>query len=422
MTIYVCEDCVDGIFTGVYNAWASRLGHANVALRVAGPADLELFAEYRNVETDAQKAQKVADTIRRRMGGNSYEMIYRAALANAPEKADCIYRVLTVGLSCRTDSRTASHLIEKLQDVNACRVFEFSRKVQNEAHRYEGFVRFRELDGGILFSEIEAENQVLPLIGEHFSNRFPNEHFLIFDHHSGDCLVHAARRQWFIWRGAGKELSVRLEDRSEPFGRMEKEGMSERPEDRSASFDRMKKEGMPERLEDQNEPFSRMEKRGMSERPGDQNEPFGRMKKEGMSKRPEDQNEPFGKMKKKGMSERPEDQREPFGRIGKGENWEAGDAEGGSRNVHEEEAKKESQKPGGAGKKPEKLPVGKAAEIKDSVVSGSALTTDEEEIQRLWRGFCSSISIQERENLHLQRQFWPLKFRKWMTEGVGQQE
>ena len=46
---------------------------------------------------------------------------------------------------------------------------------------------------------------------------------------------------------------------------------------------------------------------------------------------------------------------------------------------------------------------------------------DEEEIQRLWRGFCGNISIRERENPHLQRQFWPLKFRKWMTEGIGQE-
>ena len=277
MVIYVCEDCVDGIFTGVYDAWASRLGHANVVLRVEGPADLELFAEYRNVETDAEKARKVADAVRRRMGKESYELIYRAALANAPEKADCIYRVLAAGLSRRTDPWTARHLLERLQDASACRVFELARKVWHEVHRYEGFVRFEELEGGILFSEICAENQVLPLLGEHFSDRFPNENFMIFDHHSGDCLVHAAQRRWFIWKGAGKEFAA-------------------------ASADQ-----------------------------------------------------------------------------------EAG----------------------------EHLAVSKAPD------PGSV---DEKEIQRLWRGFCGSISIHERENPRLQKQFWPLKFRKWMTEGAGQEE
>ncbi len=276
MVIYVCENCVDGIFTGVYDAWASRLGHANVALRVEGPANLELFAEYRNVRTDGEKARKVADTIRRKMGTRSYEMIYCAALANALEKADCIYRVLAVGLSRHTDSRTARHLLEKLQDKNASRVFELSRRVYNEAHRYEGFVRFREVEKGVLFSEIEAENQVLPLLGGYFSDRFPNENFLIYDHHSGECLVHAARRQWFIWRGAWKELPRQYKESSVTAA------------------------GSPG------------EKR-----------------------------------------------------------WKE--------------------------------------------------TLSEEEVQLLWRGFCGSISICERENPRLQMQFWPLRFRKWMTEGSGQQ-
>ena len=32
MQIFLCEDSVDGIFTGVYDAWASGLGHDNVRL------------------------------------------------------------------------------------------------------------------------------------------------------------------------------------------------------------------------------------------------------------------------------------------------------------------------------------------------------------------------------------------------------
>ena len=35
MTIFLCDDTMEGIFTAVYDAWASRLGHANVKLQVA---------------------------------------------------------------------------------------------------------------------------------------------------------------------------------------------------------------------------------------------------------------------------------------------------------------------------------------------------------------------------------------------------
>ena len=32
MYIFLCEDSLDGIFSGVYDAWASGYGHANVTL------------------------------------------------------------------------------------------------------------------------------------------------------------------------------------------------------------------------------------------------------------------------------------------------------------------------------------------------------------------------------------------------------
>ena len=68
MTVFECEDSSDGIFTGIYDAWASRLGHANVRLQLQGMHTLELFTQYRQVVPDAGKAEKVARTIRRKMG------------------------------------------------------------------------------------------------------------------------------------------------------------------------------------------------------------------------------------------------------------------------------------------------------------------------------------------------------------------
>lgn len=258
MVIFQCEDSADGILTGVYDAWASRLGHGNVGLRIARQMNLELFAEYRSVETDPEKAAKVARSVRRKMGADAWKTIYQAALSMFAEKADCIYRVVVRGMSPEVSEREAGNVIWNLQDENVCRLFELSRKTGNEAHRYLQFVRFRELEGNVLFAEIQAENYVLPLIGDHFADRFPNENFMIYDNGHNDCLIHGKGGSWFILRD------------TEP------------------------------------DPDS-----------------------------------------------------------------------------------------------------------KDHI------SAKEEEMQGLWRGFCRSISIGPRENRRLQQQFWPLKFRRWMTEGQG---
>ena len=50
--IFQCEDSMEGILTGVYDAWASRVGHDRVKLEAGPDHEMELFSEYRRVETD----------------------------------------------------------------------------------------------------------------------------------------------------------------------------------------------------------------------------------------------------------------------------------------------------------------------------------------------------------------------------------
>ena len=61
MILFVCEDCIDGIFTAVYDAWASRLGHDNVGLRVA---EIELPAENTPFEKPEWAGQEVSGDAR----------------------------------------------------------------------------------------------------------------------------------------------------------------------------------------------------------------------------------------------------------------------------------------------------------------------------------------------------------------------
>ena len=49
-----------------------------------------------------------------------------------------------------------------------------------------------------MFSEIEPENQVLSLLGDHFSDRFPRTDFMICDRSHRQCLVHRAGADWIL--------------------------------------------------------------------------------------------------------------------------------------------------------------------------------------------------------------------------------
>ena len=65
------------------------------------------------------------------------------------------------------------------------------RHLNGEAHLLKGFVRFSEL-GGVLGSEIEPKNRVLPILRSHFCSRYQNEKFFIYDRTHHEALFYAA--------------------------------------------------------------------------------------------------------------------------------------------------------------------------------------------------------------------------------------
>ena len=84
------------------------------------------------------------------------------------------------------------------------------------------FLRFRELEGGVLFARIDPRENVTALIAPHFADRFPLENFVIADTGHRVAAVHPAGRPWFLVWPNGEEAD-RLEQLSVHCSAAEKE-------------------------------------------------------------------------------------------------------------------------------------------------------------------------------------------------------
>lgn len=199
--VFQCEDTLTGIMTGVYDAWDSRLGHEHVKLQTMCGGNMELFCEYVETAPDLVKAEKVLRTVRRRMGEEAYEMIAYASAYPDDRKADAIYRMIVLGLHL-PDGREITGMLTHPQ---VRLVFELRRKAWHIAHRYMGFVRFRELENGVLFSEIDAEADVLALIAPHFADRLVRENWIIYDRCRQKAAVHSSKKGWVILEDVEEE-------------------------------------------------------------------------------------------------------------------------------------------------------------------------------------------------------------------------
>jgi probable DNA metabolism protein len=163
MTIYLCENSVEGILCGVYEAWTSRKGHANVKLKLfEEETTMELFCQYIEVPEDTAKANKVVEAIRTKISEEAYQTVYKAALSKDFERADRIYRFLIYGF------HIGAQVIHMLQVQEVYDMFQMCRHLDNETHLLKGFVRFVDMKGELLVGKIGPKNDVLVFFGPSF--------------------------------------------------------------------------------------------------------------------------------------------------------------------------------------------------------------------------------------------------------------
>lgn len=201
--IYVCSDNIEGIFSAVYNIYSDVAKHItthdNCKIISGEIGNFELFSEYVDVITDSEKALKVTRTICDKFGFEAYEHFLYASCCNDERKANAIYKSIVTGFI----KNAGFSLVNLWTDPNVSIVNELSRKSGNEFARWREFLQFHELNNGVLFSRIGPICDILMLLAPHFSNRFPNEDFMIYDETRDKYLVHEKGKKCVVVIGNG---------------------------------------------------------------------------------------------------------------------------------------------------------------------------------------------------------------------------
>lgn len=213
--ILVCEDSLEGVFSAIYDAYTLKTDYRHISIQTGATDNFVLFADYIQIASDEQKTRKVARTIRSRLGMEAYEDICYALASEEADKATAVYRTVAAGLVLRDGRR----IMEHLTDESVRLVAQLKRRVWNEAHHLMGFVRFRELENQILFAKIGPKNNVITFLADHFADRLPLEHFVIYDEIRGIFLIHPAGKTWFCITGetVDEEFTKRYSDRETEY-------------------------------------------------------------------------------------------------------------------------------------------------------------------------------------------------------------
>jgi len=181
MTILHYDGSFEGFLTAVFECYALRRN--DVRIRKQEDGESTLFGDTLFIPTDAAKAARVWNGLKTRTSPEAARQFYHSYLSELPLSEDHMLEYLRyVMASDRDVSRDFSH-------PAVLRVAQVSRMIGREKHRMEAFVRFQLTADHIFHAVIEPDHNVLPLIAEHFKNRYADQRWVIWD----------ARRQYGLY-------------------------------------------------------------------------------------------------------------------------------------------------------------------------------------------------------------------------------
>lgn len=175
--IYQYDGSFDGLMCCVFSSFDFKEIPGDILV------ENNTMLNVRKIETDIAKAERVKKSISAKLGNQIYENVKLLYLCDLSGRERLILMYLRFGYSY------GRGFDKFLDDEFVCAVNKAIKNLFNERHRYLMFIRFSDFNGALV-AQIDPKNNLLPLLGGHFRNRFPNESFMIYDKTHGIALVY----------------------------------------------------------------------------------------------------------------------------------------------------------------------------------------------------------------------------------------
>ena len=171
--VLLYDGSFDGFLSAVFVSYLHR--PAPLSVEPQDGVQQQFGVIYLPVKTDDAQAQRTAGGIRRIMGQEAYETVWKAFLAESPSGSAALYRYIRLGM------RIGTAIVHSLTSDCVAEVNALALRLGNEVGHLIQFVRFSRLDGGIYYAAIEPKGFVLPLLMPHFTARYQIQPFLMHD-------------------------------------------------------------------------------------------------------------------------------------------------------------------------------------------------------------------------------------------------
>lgn len=172
MKEYIYDNTFEGLLTSIFYAYSCK---ENCIITKSKDYIPSLLNEVIDISTEYDKFERVYKSIIDKLNDEILRNIYYLYLSDFSDSDSLTLKYLKLCYKYGTNINLA-----KNNDIIIL-VDKYTKKVTGEAHRFNGFVRFKEIAPLSFYASIEPDHNILPLILNHFTNRFSDQNFIIHD-------------------------------------------------------------------------------------------------------------------------------------------------------------------------------------------------------------------------------------------------
>ena len=173
MLTFIYDGTFEGLLTSIFDIYERKEFDVNILSQLQRQDNL--FGETIIVYTDKIKSDRVLNGLKQKLNGDSMTKLFRTFCSEIPLMENKILSYVRYVFS-------NIFSVEKNYANDAVRfVHDTSKKVHREKHRMEAFVRFKKTRDNLYYAIIAPDFNVLPLINSHFTKRYADQRWMIYD-------------------------------------------------------------------------------------------------------------------------------------------------------------------------------------------------------------------------------------------------
>lgn len=175
MTTLVYDGSFEGLFTAIFEVYEYRYKEVEIVAKNRFFQE-NIFAEIHEVITQIEKSDRVLNKLEENIGKSGINELIKVFLY---EGEDLEYLILSAVR--QSLSNPGINILQNYADDDILRISKISKSINRERHRMNAFVRFEKMKDEVYFAKIDPDFNVLPLIRNHFKNRYQDQKWMIYD-------------------------------------------------------------------------------------------------------------------------------------------------------------------------------------------------------------------------------------------------